>query len=158
MSIAFSGSELVEIAISVEKTGAAFYNALAKSTGNSAARTSFQHLADMEREHIRVFQGMLGAVASQEGRPEEYTYYLRALVDTAVFPNESAASEKASMIKSEGDAITLAVGAEKDSILFYYEMRDLLPVHEQALVDKVIAEEKSHLRYLAELSKKLAAR
>ena len=59
MSISFSGSELVNIAIGVEKRGIAFYDALAMSTDEATARDIFQRLANMEREHAQIFQNML---------------------------------------------------------------------------------------------------
>jgi len=54
-------------------------------------------------------------------------------------------------------ALELAIGAEKDSILFYYEMRDIIPHRFAPVVNRVIAEEKSHLQQLSEIKKKLAA-
>ncbi len=60
MSISFSGNELINIAIGIERRGIAFYDVMAKSTENTATLELFQHLTDMEREHIQIFQGMLG--------------------------------------------------------------------------------------------------
>jgi len=54
--IFFSGSELINIAISIERTGIAFYDIMAKSTENAAARDTFRHLADMERDHIQILK------------------------------------------------------------------------------------------------------
>jgi len=53
-------------------------------------------------------------------------------------------------------AIKLGISAEKDSILFYYGMKDLMHKSVQKTVDKIIAEGTSHLRQLSELKKKLA--
>ena len=58
---------------------------------------------------------------------------------------------------SDIKAVELGISAEKDSILFYYGMKDLMPEPVQKTVDNIIAEEKSHLRQLSELKKKLAA-
>ena len=159
MSISFSGSELVNIAIGIERRGIAFYDIMTKSTKNAATRDVFQYLADMEREHIRIFQGML-AEADKYQIPEtyagEYTAYLQALVDSAVFTDDFVTSEMATKTNSDIEAMELAIGAEKDSILFYYEMKDIMPQRAQPTVNKIIAEEKSHLRQLSELKKKLA--
>jgi len=59
VSISFSGSELINIAIGIERRGIAFYDIMTKTTESNAARELFQRLADMEREHIRIFEGML---------------------------------------------------------------------------------------------------
>jgi len=160
VSISFSGSELINIAIGIEGRGIAFYDIMTRSTKNAVARDVFQYLADMEREHIQTFQSML-TEADKYQFPEtyagEYTAYLRALVDSAVFTDDFVTSEMATKASSDIEAMELAIGAEKDSILFYYEMKDIMPQRAQPTVNKIIAEEKSHLRQLSELKKKLAA-
>ena len=59
MSIIFTVSEVLDIAVGIEKRGIAVYEIVAKSVDNHEARKTFEHLADMEREHIQIFQGML---------------------------------------------------------------------------------------------------
>ncbi len=160
MSISFSGSELINIAIGIERRGIAFYDIMARSTENAMARGVFQYLADMERQHVEIFQGMLDeADKYQPSGTEagEYTAYLQALVDSAVFTDDTVTSEMATRVESDIEAMELAIGAEKDSILFYYEMKEIMPQRAQPTVNKIIAEEKSHLRQLSELKKKLAA-
>ncbi len=160
MSISFSGSELINIAIGIERRGIAFYEVMARSTKNAVARDVFQYLADMERHHVRIFQDMLGE-ADKYQLPEthavEYTAYLQALVDSAVFTDDMVTSEMATRAESDIETLELAINAEKDSILFYYEMKDIMPERAQPTVNKIIAEEKAHLRQLSELKRKLAA-
>ena len=159
MSISFSGSELINIAIGIEERGLAFYEIMANSTENATAREVFHYLADMERHHAQTFQGMLGEADKYQFSESsgEHAVYLQALVDSAIFPDDLVASEKTTQTGSDIAAMELAIGAEKDSILFYYEMRDIMPKRAQSTVNKIIAEEKSHLRQLSELRKKLAA-
>jgi len=160
VAITFSGNELINIAIGIEGRGIAFYDIMTKSTGNAAARDVFQYLADMERLHIQIFQGMLGE-ADKYQIPEtyagEYAAYLQALIDSAVFTDDSITSEMATRASSDIEAMELAIGAEKDSILFYYEMKEIMPQRAQPTLNKIITEEKSHLWQLSELKKKLAA-
>ena len=84
----------------------------------------------MERDHIRVFQSMLDEADKYEV-PEayagEYAAYLQALVDSAVFTDDTVTSELATQSENDIAAIELGVSAEKDSILFYYEMREIVP-------------------------------
>lgn len=160
MSISFSGSELINIAIGIERRGIAFYDIMTNSTKSAVARDVFQYLADMEREHIKIFQSMLAEADKYQmptGYAEEYTAYIQALVDSAVFTDELVTSEIATYADNDIKAMELAIGAEKDSILFYYEMKDIMPERAQPTVNKIIAEEKSHLRELSQLKKKLAA-
>jgi rubrerythrin len=133
---------------------------MARSTDNITARSAFQYLADMEREHARIFQGMLAEADKYqpaETASEEYGDYLQALVDSAVFTDDLATSEVATHTGNDLEALELAIGAEKDSILFYYQMGEIMPPTARPVVGKIIAEEKSHLKELSDLKKQLAA-
>ena len=159
--IFFSGKELVEIAIRIERNGAAFYDSLIKSAKDVVARDAYKYLADKEREHIEIFQNMLGSVGEYqppETYTEEYALYLKALVDSAVFSDDQVAREMAQKVDSDAEAIQMALGAEKDSILFYSEMRDLVRRSDREVVNKIIEEERSHLRQLSDLKKSLSKR
>ncbi len=161
MSISFSGNELIDIAIGIERTGIAFYDIMARSTRNGTAREVFQHLADAERQHIQVFQGLLTDADKYqvtETHVGEYAVYVKALVDSAVFTDDFATDEMANRAGSDIEAIELAINAEKDSILFYYEMKEIMPRPAQPTVNQIITEEKSHLRQLSGLKKELASR
>ena len=81
---------------------------------------------------------------------------LQALVDSAVFTDDFITSKMATKAGSDIKALELAISAEKDSILFYYGMKEIAPQRAQPTVNKIITEEKSHLRQLSELKKKLA--
>ena len=125
MSTLFSTSELVNIAISIERRGIAFYDIMGKSTENAAARDIFQNLTNMERGHLQIFQGMLGEIEKYQSsvtEPEEYADYLQTLVDNAVFSDDFITSEMATQADNDVQALELAISDEKDSILFYYEM------------------------------------
>jgi len=158
MSIAFSGSELINLAIGIERSGITFYDIMAKSTDDEIARRVFQSLTNMEREHIQIFQDMLGEADKyqpSETSTKEYADYLQALIDNAVFTDDMITSEMATRADSDIKAVELGISAEKESILFYYEMKDMMPQRTLPMINKIIAEEKSHLRQLAEIKKRL---
>jgi len=160
MAIFFSGSELVNIAIGIEKSGLAFYQSLVKKEKDVMARGAYKYLAEMEEKHIKTFQSMLDAVGEYkppEMYTEEYDLYLKALVDSAVFTDDKVAREMAEKAASSAEAIQIALGAEKDSILYYSEMRNLVRERDREVVDRIIEEEKSHLRQLSDLKRKMVA-
>lgn len=159
MGIFFSGSELVQIAIGIERNGAAFYDSLVNSTKDLRARGAYKSLADKEREHMETFQNMLGLVGEyqpSETHTEEDALYLKALVDSTIFSDDQVAREIAQKVESDAEAIQIALSAEKDSILFYSEMRDLVRRSDREVVDKITEEERSHLRELSDLNKSLS--
>ena len=158
MSIVFSAGELINIAIGIERRGITFYDIMAKSTDNEQARDVFEGLVQMERQHLKMFQDILDETGSQpppEASTQEYSGYFQALVDSAVFTDDMITSEMATSAENDIQALELGIGAEKDSILFYYEMKELMPQRYVPLVNRIIAEEKSHLQQLSETRKKL---
>ena len=160
MSIVFSGGDLINIAIDIERRGIMFYDIMAKSTDNEDARAVFEGLVEMERQHIKIFEDMLGEADKHQPREASstgYSEYLQAILDDAVFTDDMITSEMATQADSDIKALELGMRAEKDSILFYYEMRDSMPRRTVTMLDRIIAEEKSHLQQLSEIKKKLAA-
>ncbi len=159
MSVVFSGSELIDIAIGIERRGITFYDVMAKSTDNEMARTAFEGLVEMEREHLKTFQDMLAETDKHPAREtsgQEYSDYVQALMDEAVFTDDLITSEIAMQADSDIKAIELGISAEKDSLLFYYEMKDNMPQRTVPVINRIIAEEKSHLQQLSEIKKKLS--
>ena len=159
MALAFSVSEIINTAIGIEKRGYAFYTVMAKSTPNDGARTVYKQMAETEKEHIQTFRDLLAGVEKYEA-PEvfaaEYAAYFHSLVDSAVFTRDLTQSELASCSSSDIAALELGIRAEKDSIIFYYNMKELMSKDEWGPVDKIIAEEKTHLQQLSDLKKQLA--
>lgn len=159
MSMVFSSSDLINIAIGIERRGIMFYDIMAKSTDNEDAQIVFEGLVEMERQHVSIFEDMLGEAGEQapgEAPESEFSDYLRALLDDAVFTDDLITSEMATQADSDIKALELAMRAEKDSILFYYEMRDNVPQRTVPVLNRIINEEKSHLQQLSEIKKKLA--
>lgn len=161
MGIFFSGQELLEIAIGMERNGIAFYDVLAKSTENAEVRAVYDYLAGEERKHVLVFQDMLRSLGQECEPPEvcteEYAAYLKALLDSKVFSDEAMAREEARKVSSDTEALEIAMTVEKDSILFYSEMRGLIRRRDREVVGKVIAEERSHLMQFSALREKLVS-
>jgi rubrerythrin len=154
MENGFSGRRLIDIAIGIERRGITFYDVIAKSTENPEARVVFEGLVLMEREHIKIFEDILGEEGDQPVFAED-SGYIDSLIEEAVFTDDAITSEMALQADSDVKAVELGIIAEKDSILFYYEMRDRLPALAPA-INRVIAEEKSHLQQLSDIKRKLA--
>jgi rubrerythrin len=154
MAFEFSASEIINAAVGIEKRGYAFYTVMARTTPNKESRTIYKNLAETEKEHIKTFQDMLAGVKKYEAPDvfaQEYAAYFHALVDSAVFTRDLTSSELATCSGSDVAALELGIRAEKDSIIFYYHMKDVIPKEEHGPVDKIIAEEKIHLQQLTDL-------
>ncbi len=151
----FSGSEIVEIGVQIEKNGKDFYNAVAaKSKG--AGKEICNYLAGEEEKHIAVFEKLLSSVHKyepQEAYPGEYFAYMNALASEHVFSDKNKGSDVAKNVKDDKDAIDMGIGFEKDSIIFYEGMKKVVPDHDIKLVEVLIGQEQEHLRKLCELKK-----
>jgi rubrerythrin len=49
-------------------------------------------------------------------------------------------------LKTVEDVVSFAIGFEKETLLYFFELRSI--VKEKEVVDEVINEEKSHIRWL----------
>lgn len=158
MANIFSASEVVEMGIQIEKNGWDFYNGVAGLSRNPAAKELFEFLAGEEKKHIKRFEGILSEVKKyepSEAYPGEYFAYLKTLSEGHVFTKENKGKEAAKNIKTESQALDLALGFENESIVFYEGMKKVVLEDEQRILDKLIEEEKEHVRKLTELKGKL---
>ena len=155
----FTAAELLDIAVGIERNGVAYYDSLSQAADDPALKRTYEQLADMERHHVEVFQQMrnsvsgAGAVVPVEDEAE-YGAYLKALIDSSVFTDDRVARELARRAEGPAEALQLALGAEKDSILFYTETRDLVPQRQREAIDNIIKEERSHVRQLSDLKQR----
>lgn len=158
MSIDFNADEVFEIAEQIERNGAKFYRKAAKNITIANKKKLLLSLAEMEDDHEQTFKTMRSALSRDEKvmttfDPDgESESYLRSLADTRVFYEKNIDST------SLKEILKTAITAEKDSIVFYIGMKDVVPPHlGKDKLDGIIKEEMSHIRLLSkelmELSK-----
>jgi rubrerythrin len=159
MSIFFSVREVVEMAINTERSGQAFYQTASKQAREKSLEELFQYLAGEEEKHLKTFQGFYNTLKKEaETTPynwEEAKLYLGALVDSRFFTGPDKAINLAKEAKSELEAVNSAINFEKDTLLFFYEMLEVIKPQDRDLVKKIIGEEKKHIRRLSSMKGKL---
>jgi len=149
-------SEIVKSAIQIEKNGRDFYGQAAKAVKAEKAKRIFEFLSNEEQLHIAVFEDILKNLDANEPAeryPGEYADYMLALSEASVFTQNKQGYEAARGIRNDKQALELAIGFEKDSILFYYEMKRFVWEGFRKDVDKLIAQEQEHLRKISEVLK-----
>lgn len=150
----FSGSEVVEIGIQIEKNGRDYYYALMNQSKNEKARDLFKFLSGEEDKHILAFQKILSGVQKYEPQgldSDEYYAYMNDLASEHVFTQKDKGAEVAKAIKTDKEAIEKAIGFEEDSIVFYEGVKKVVPPYDMNVVDSLIAQEQNHLKQLIEL-------
>jgi len=156
----FTANDILEFAVAIERNGERFYRLAQERVEDPEVRRLFRRLASEEVAHERLFAKLLesiGAYDPGDEFPEEYYAYLRAYVDQVVFSDERL-DEVVAGVRDALEAVRFAKQREQDTILFYMEMRNLVPETDRPLVDELVAEERRHFTMLAELEKNLAAK
>ena len=151
----FSAAEAFEIAMQIEKNGEVFYHAVAVRMTEPSVQKLFQELAAQEQRHYEVFQKMAETVggaarpAAPDAERDEYQVYLQATLDNALFAGSDKALALAEQARDRQSALRVAIGFEKDTLLFFYDLRDMTGPAEQKAINGIIQEEKLHVRRLA---------
>ena len=149
MAYDFTAKEIFEMAKQIERNGVAFYQKAAKSVSDASEKDMLLELAKMEEDHEATFIKMEAQLKEQETAPtvfdpeDEAVQYLKSLADTRVF------FEKEIDLSSMKSILKAAITAEKDSIVFYLGMKELVPeTLGKERIDGIIKEEMSHIRLL----------
>jgi len=153
----FTANDILEFAVTLERNGERFYRLAQERVDDDEVKRLFRRLAADEVVHERTFAKLLGSMEpfdpGDEGA-EEYFAYLRAYVDQVVF-SDAMLDEAIDQVKDALGAVRFAKQREQDAILFYTEMRNLVPEADRAPIDDLIAEERRHFTILAEQEARL---
>ena len=152
MGISFNPSEILEMAVQIERNGQKFYKKAAKILKEPDVKQFLLDLAEMEAKHEKIFKDMKAQLTESEKQvnvfdpDNEAVLYLQAMADGHVFqPNEDI-SAKLTGNESLMQIFKMAIQAEKDSIVFYIGLKDYVPdAASQKKVQKIIEEEKNHI-------------
>ena len=157
MALEFSAGEVFEMACQIERNGAAFYRSAAETVRDAARKQKLLDLATMEDEHLAKFTAMLNDLSAKERIESVYdpdnvaAQYLRALADTRVFNVSEDPRETLTGNESLENILLTAIGLEKDSIIFYLGICELVPEKlGNAQMDDIIREEMGHIVLLSD--------
>jgi rubrerythrin len=149
----YSISEVLEQAIQTEKLGSELYTEMAnRFEKDDKLRTLFETLAVKEQEHEKTFADLKEKVNDRRVENwEEVSRYLRAIVESEFFLGKNKSLPSLEHLKNIEDAVRYAIGFEKETLLYYHGIREL--VREQEIINKLIDEEKSHIVWLNDFRK-----
>ena len=163
MAIKFNIDEVLKMAVRIEQGGAAFYTRAAGLKKDAASADFLKKLAAVEKQHQAAFEAMRAELTDDEKEATAYDpwgeaeLYLEAMADTHGGEGDPKAAAKLTGRESLADILTTAIGMEKDSILFYVGIKELVPAHLGGKkIDKVIKEEWGHVAILQRHLKELA--
>jgi rubrerythrin len=146
-------ADITELAMELEKSGEAFYRAVAGKVASPEVRALFEDLANQEVAHYRIFQKLARSIREQPFMTDEewdmYQDYLDATVQSAFFEGADKALAAADEVEDEEQALRMAIGFEKETMLFFHDLQDKVPERGKETVERVIIEERRHVQRLA---------
>jgi len=157
MAILFSVREIAEAAVEKEKRRRAFFAKVCELCTDRTMKDLFQLLTDEEDKHVAAFTRLRDSLP-QETRTEEYDEemdaYMDSLIDDRLYSKIDSAEFVEQAISSK-NVFQLAIGFEKDAILYFREFLPFLTDADRQIVVDLIEEEKGHIRKLADVQKQM---
>lgn len=151
-----SDDEALKVAMNVEKQGIDLYKKMSDVVKDPDTSKLLSWLSEEEKKHFQMFKEADEKILSgPKSRPleinEEISAYLRSLVDTGIFSHLSEFSPDQVKELNQVQALKLAIGVEKDSILFYDEAQKYStnPSGKKTF-GEIMQEERRHLIKLAD--------
>jgi len=150
----YNAYEVFEIAGQIERNGKRFYEKAATAVKNENAKSLMLSLADIEALHEETFKTLMEEL-SLKGDIEfpdsenQTLLYLNSMAEGKIFGN---LEDDDFLIKSESSYIELierAIDIEKNSVIFYATIKDIVPKElGKDKIDVIIREEVSHIAAL----------
>jgi len=151
VSIRFNADEIFEIAQKIECNGASFYRRAAGLFAGDV-KSRLQALAAMEDEHEKTFAALRDdipgeSVAAVTFDPDnQAALYLQAVADGKVFDMKSKPEDILPEGISLGEVLDYAIGIEKESVVFYTGIKEMVPgTLGKDRIDLIIREEIGHI-------------
>jgi rubrerythrin len=160
MSYFLAVKDVLEFAVYIEQRGYEFYVGAMKKFGEARITELFQYLADEEFKHEEFFKTLLaqGNAVKGESPDPEYQDYLREFCKAHSLADREAVNAKLARLSSLDEILDLAIGFEKDSIVFFGQLKEIYGLGDAAAVDRIIREEMGHLRRIFQMKQSLAGK
>ena len=150
--------EIINFGMEIEINGFKFYQAMAEKVTVPEVRKLFRFLADEEEKHYKTFDKMLQELISY-APPEYYmddiVAYVWSLADNHVLTGKADPGDYVEKVKTPLDAIEMALGFEKDTLLFFIALKKILFDDGKKIIDFLIEEENAHVKKLLDLKRQL---
>ena len=156
MSYQFNADEIFEMAERIEKNGCKFYRMAAEKADNQKNKELLLKLAKMEEEHEKVFSSLRKELSLSDRDPtvfdpdDQLGLYLQSMADGNVFDMGTDPAAFFTGQESMADILNKAIGMEKNSIIFYLGMKEIVSeLKGKDKIDQLIKEEMSHIGFLS---------
>jgi len=162
MPITFNANEIFEMAEEMERNGAKFYRKAAQNASDKQTKQMLLDMADMEDGHLKTFEEMREQLSDQEkgwtvfDPDNQSVLYLQAMTDARGYEGKITPSKELTGSETTKEILDIALNSEKESIVFYFGLKGLVPIRAgRDKVEAIIIEELSHITTLLNKLKSL---
>ena len=155
MGITFNANEIFEMAEEIERNGAKFYRRASANSPDEKTKQMLLDMAVMEDEHLKTFQQMRKQLSGREKGwaifdPDNLSVlYLQAMADARGYEGKITPAKELTGSETPKEIIEIALNSEKESVVFYFGLKGLVPVKAgRDKVEAVIIEELGHITTL----------
>lgn len=157
MAVIFSAREIAEAAVEKEKLRRGFYEAVCELSTNKDMKDLFLFLTEAEDKHVAAFARLrdnLSVELHSEEYDEDMAAYMDSVIDDRLYSHIDS-KEFVEKALNTRDVFRLAIGFEKDAILYFREFLPFLTESDRKVVEELIEQEKDHIRKLADLQQRM---
>ena len=162
MGITFNASEIFEMAEEIERNGAKFYRQAAANSPDKETKQMLLNMAAMEDGHLKIFEEMRKQLSKQEKEwaifdpDNQSVMYLQAMADGRGYEGKITPGKELTGSETTREIIEIALNSEKESVVFYFGLKGMVPVKAgRDKVEAIIIEELSHITTLLNKLKSL---
>lgn len=141
--INYDGRKLIQTIIMTEENVAELYMDLSEKVNDASAKKIFLNLSEDENKHKIMYTNILSKLPNggKLQLTEDEVEYTELLINSNIFTDEKL---KKRYLK--GNALQMAEKIERDSILFYTQLKRLFPDVAKEEMEIILKEEKKHLK------------
>lgn len=141
-------SEILQFAIEKERESQALYREMLEREVNPGTKKLFEYLVEQEKQHELFYAELLEHEEKQQTpkvqEDSEYVAYMRELIATS--RKNAPVSELD--FSDHHAVIDYAIAREKDSVIFYVNLKECVSETAHMDIDKIIKEEGKHIAAL----------
>lgn len=154
----FRGSEVIEIALKMEEAGKIYYEKASQLAKDDKLKDMLLFLGQEEEKHIQDFmkvgENLTDGFMPTESYEGEYDDYVGSLVNSHVF-NMNRVEDVLKEIKTDKDILLFALNFEKDSIVFFQEIKMMGNETAAKVIEDLINQERGHIRKIGAVFKNM---
>ncbi|MFA6133839.1 MAG: ferritin family protein [Phycisphaerae bacterium] len=155
MDMQINPAYVLEMAERIERNGVDFYQIAARYVSDARSAQLLLQLAAMEGRHEEIFAEMRRRLGGgpESGEPldpdSETALYLRGLLAGKFFDIRTTPADYLRPKDTASDILLTAIGLEKETLVFYEGVKQVVRPADRPVVERVLAEEMGHIAQLA---------